>query len=253
MDLTGKTILVLGVANEQSIAWHAAKVAKSHGARVFVSYQQKYRSRFRQLLDAKEMVPDGYGVCDVTKPEEIQRLLDGFEGQLDGVVHSVAFVPPAAMGKTLTQIEPEDFVQTIDASAFSLVRVVRHLAHRLAPSVSVVALSFLGAQRVFPGYGAMGVAKATLESVVRELAAELGPRGVRVNAVSPGPIRTLAAQAIPNFDALVDRFANLAPLRAAVDAADVGELIAFLLSERASRMTGQVLNLDAGYSIAATF
>ncbi len=252
-SLSGKRFLVFGVANEESIAWHVAKHYKQRGATVYVAYQMRFKSRVLQLLKSApaEVTPDGLVRCDVTVPDEVDEAMKHASegGKLDGIVHSVAFAPPETFGKAVHEVTAAEFAQALHVSAFSLLEVTRAALPYFAPEASVTTMTYLGSQRVIPGYRLMGIAKATLEACVRELAADVGARGVRVNAISAGPLRTLAALAVPDFDRMLDAYAAAAPMRSAIEPGDVAELAAFLATPSARRITGQVLFVDAGFSI----
>jgi enoyl-[acyl-carrier protein] reductase I len=250
-ELAGKRVAVFGVANEQSIAWHVARGLKLAGAEIHLGYQQRFRSRVLQLLDEAEIQPEGLVRCDVTDASEVEAVFAQIGAPLHGLIHSIAFAAPESFDRPIHENAAEDFGRALEVSAYSLLQLTRHALPYLAPEASVVAMTYLGSQRVVPGYRLMGVAKAALEATVRELAVELGPRGVRVNAISAGPVRTLAAAAVPELDALLLRYADIAPLRCTIDPADIADLATFLVSDGSRRLTGQVLFLDAGFSILA--
>lgn len=247
--LKGKRAAVLGVANEDSIAWHIALGLKQAGAAIYLGYQQRFKSRVMQLLKNAPITPDGISRCDVREPGEVEQFFQMVGEPLDILVHSIAFAPMESFGKPIHELEPEEFSLSLEISAYSLLKLARCALPYLSPSASLIAMTYLGAQRIIPGYRVMGVAKAALESVVRELAAEIGPRGVRVNAISSGPVRTLAAQAVPDFDLMLKRYAEIAPLRTTVEGKDVADLAVFLGSDLSRKITGQVLFVDAGFSI----
>jgi enoyl-[acyl-carrier protein] reductase I len=249
MDLTGRRAVVLGVANEDSIAWHVARGLGAAGAAVHLGYQQRFKSRVLQILKTAEFAPAGLWRCDVTQPGEVEALVRSVGAPIDILVHSIAWAPPASFGRPIQDAEAAEFSQTLEVSAYSLLQVTRAALASLAPEASVIAMTYLGAQRVVQGYRLMGIAKAALEAVVRELAVELGPRGVRVNAISAGPIKTLAAQAVPGFDDLLAHYTRVTPLRTLVDGADVANLAVFLGASASRHITGQVLHVDAGFSI----
>jgi enoyl-[acyl-carrier protein] reductase I len=249
LNLKDKRVLVLGVANAQSLAWHVALGMKRAGAEVHIGYQQRFKSRVLQMLKEGEAQPDGVHRVDVTDEAELQAALDAVGGPLASIVHSVAYAPPESFGRPVQECPAPDFATALQVSAWSLLLVARRAEPVLAPEASLVTMSYLGAQRVVPGYRVMGIAKAALEATVRELAFELGPRGVRVNAISAGPVATLSAQAVPDFDRMLARYAEVAPLRAQVTGEDVANLAVFLASDASRRITGQVLTVDAGYSI----
>jgi enoyl-[acyl-carrier protein] reductase I len=250
-DLEGKRALVLGVANEQSLAWHIACALKREGASVHVGYQMRFRSRVLQTVRQSDIQPDGLVRCDVTDEAELAEALAQVGAPLHALVHAVAFAPAESFGRPIQDNDAAAFAEATQVSAWSLLSLARHAQPWLAPEASLVTLSYLGAQRVVPGYRLMGVAKAALEAGVRELAAELGPRGLRVNAISAGPIRTLSASAVPDLERMLERYAQVAPLRALVEPSDVADLVCFLASDKSRRITGQVLFVDSGYSILA--
>jgi enoyl-[acyl-carrier protein] reductase I len=250
--MKGKRAVVFGVANEQSIAWSVAQHLLELGAEVHITYQQKFKSRVLQLLRTAENSPAGVHRCDVTTPDEVEALFREIGGPIHALIHSVAFTPYENFARPISESPAADFHTTMEISAWSLLHLARAAQPHFAASASVVAMSYLGAQRVVPGYRLMGVAKAALEAVVRELAVELGPNGVRVNAISSGPLKTLAALAIPDFDKMLEHYAEVAPMRRCVDPEDVARTTAFLCGEGARNITGQVLFLDAGYSILGT-
>jgi enoyl-[acyl-carrier protein] reductase I len=244
-----RRIVVFGVASEDSIAWHVAQGLKAKGAAVHLGYQQRFRSRVLQLVKGANHAPDGVYRCDLTSDVELDELVRSVGGPIDGLVHSVAFAPPSTFNKRIEDIDGEEFSQALLASTHSLLRLARATREVLAPEASLVTMTYIGAQRVVPGYRLMGIAKAALEAAVRELAVELGPRGVRVNAISAGPIRTLSARAVPRFDEMRERYRGMVPLRRCVEGSDVADVAEFLLSPAARCITGQVIYVDAGFSI----
>lgn len=250
-DLTGARAVIFGLANEDSIAWHVARALKQAGASIHLGYQQRFKSRILQALKNADFTPDGLHRCDVTDPAEVDDFFKAVGGPIHTLIHSIGFAPLETFGKPISELSSAEFSQTLEISAYSLLRLVRASLPYMAPQASVIAMTYLGSTRVVPGYKAMGVAKAALESIVRELAVEVGPRGIRVNAISAGPIRTLAAQAVPDFDEMLKRYAETAPLRARVEGSDVADAALFLASSGAKKITGQVLFVDAGFSILA--
>ncbi len=246
---SARRIVVLGVASEESIAWAVAQGLKAKGEAVYVGYQQRFRSRVLQVVKGTALPPDGLFRCDVTSDAELDELVRGVGGPIHGLVHSVAFAPTSTFNKPILEITGEEFAEALIASAHSLIRTVRAAREVMARDASIVTMTYIGSQRVVPGYRLMGIAKAALEAAVRELAVELGPRGIRVNAVSAGPIRTLSARAVPRFDDARAEYARTVPLRRCVEANDVADVTHFLLSPASGSMTGQVLYVDAGFSI----
>jgi enoyl-[acyl-carrier protein] reductase I len=251
-DFTGKYGLVIGVANKRSIAWAIAQAAARGGARLALTFQERFERHVHDLagtLDQPLVAP-----CDVSSDAALDAVFERVAaefGGLDFVVHGAAFAPREELTAPFSQTSREGFRVALDVSAYSLIA----LARRAAPLMeqrgggSILTLSYLGAERVFTNYNVMGVAKAALEASVRYLAADLGPRNIRVNAVSAGPIKTLAASGIGGFSNILDIYRSRAPLRRTVEAAEVAEAAAFLLSDAAKAVTGEVLVVDGGYHV----
>ncbi len=251
LDLQGKHAVVFGVASEESIAWAIAKRLHAAGARVSLGYQQRFKSRILQLVKGATVPVAFYERCDVTSQDELTAFFTALPGDVDILVHSIAYAPPDTFAKAIHDVTQEEFAATLVTSSYSLIPLVRHALPRMTRGGSVMTLTYLGGQRVVANYKLMGVAKAALEATVRELAADVGPRGVRVNAISAGPIRTLAASQIGGFDDMLKVYAQVAPLRRSVSQDDVGGMALFLGSDLSRNVTGQVLFVDAGYSILA--
>lgn len=246
--LTGKTALVFGVASETSIAWAIAQELSAQGAGVILAYQFRYHSRIKDLAPKLSNLVATHR-CDVLKDDEMESMFKSLKPPLDIVVHAIAFAPAAAFEGPLLETSQEDFGTALTVSAHSLAKVMKHAAPRMTQGGSALTLSYLGGQRVCANYKVMGVAKAALEAYVRELAFELGPRKIRVNAVSAGPIKTLAASGIPQFDLLLEYHGSVAPLRENVTQGDVAKAAAFLAGDDSRMITGQTLFVDGGYSI----
>ena len=246
-DLQGKRFIVYGVAADSSIAWAIARDLGDRGALVTLAYQKRFMSRVLQLVKDQKWV-EQYEECDVTSEESVRAFYGKLTGKYDGLVHAVAFAPAEALMKPIIETNEDDFKTAMVVSSYSLIRILRLGIDKLQANAGVVALTYLGAERVVPGYRIMGTAKAALESLVRELAASVGPAyGVRVNAISAGPIKTLAASGVPGFDMILDWMANNTPLRRNVTQQDVACSARFLLGPDASGITGQVIYVDAGY------
>jgi enoyl-[acyl-carrier protein] reductase I len=251
-DFAGKCGLVVGVANKRSIAWAIAQAVAARGARLALTYQSRFEEHVGELsqgLNDPLVLP-----CDVSSDEDIANVysrIDAEFGGLDFVVHGAAFAPRAALESPFSETSREDFRVSMDISAYSLVALARGARPLMEKrgGGSLVTLSFLGSDRVFPNYNVMGVAKAALESTVRYLAADLGPKNIRVNAVSAGPIKTLAAAGIKGFSSILHVYPERAPLRRNVETAEVAEAAAFLLSDSGRGVTGEVLLVDAGYHV----
>jgi enoyl-[acyl-carrier protein] reductase I len=248
IDLTGKRALVFGVASETSIAWTIAKQLADAGAKVTLGYQKRFLSRIMQLTKDVDWIESKLE-CDVAHEESVARFFEQTEGQFDVLVHAIGFAPAEALARPIIHTTQEDYETAMTVSAYSLVRLVRQAVPRLNPGASVLTLTYLGAERVVPGYRIMGTAKAALESLTRELAALVGQRGVRVNAISAGPIRTLAASGVPGFDQILGWMAHCAPLKRNVTQEDVAGAALFFASDLSGGVTGEVLYVDAGYHI----
>jgi enoyl-[acyl-carrier protein] reductase I len=251
--LSSKTGLIVGVANKRSISWAIAQAAAAEGASLILTYQNERLAANVQELAATlpnvTVLP-----CDVSSDEQLDALFAGIEqqgGALDFVVHGAAFAKPEDLSAPFTQTSREGFRIALDVSAYSLVA----LARRAAPLMekrgggSLLTLTYLGSDRVFPNYNVMGVAKAALEASVRYLASDLGPAGIRVNAISAGPIKTLAAYGISGFSSILQTYRDRAPLRRTVETSEVADAAVFLLGPAGRAVTGEVLMVDGGYSV----
>lgn len=249
--LAGKKGLVIGVANEHSIAWGCARSFRAHGAELGVTWlNDKARPHVEPL--AREIEATLCMPLDVESADQMAALLAAVSrqwGRLDFLLHAVAYAPKQDLQGRMVDTSREGFLRAMDVSCHSFVRLARLAEPLMDKGGSLLTLSYLGAGEAIADYGLMGPVKAALESSVRYLAAELGPRGIRVNAVSPGPVATRAASGIAHFDTLLADAARRAPMRRLVTIDDVGALCAFLASDAASAMTGGTLFVDAGYNI----
>jgi enoyl-[acyl-carrier protein] reductase I len=251
--LHGKVGLVVGVANHRSLAWAIAQAAAREGAALVLTYQTRFEDHVRTLA-AELPAPAVVLPCDVQADAEIDAVfaeIDRAHHGLDFVVHGAAFAPREDLTGGFVHTSREGFRQALDVSAYSLIALARAALPLMQArgGGSLLTLTFLGSDRVFPNYNVMGVAKAALESSVRYLASDLGPKAVRVNAISAGPVKTLAAAGIGGFSSILTVVREKAPLRRAIDAADVGEAAVFLLSDAARNITGEILMVDAGYHV----
>ena len=249
--LQGKKGLVIGVANNRSIAWGIAEAAKKQGADLAFTYlNEALEKRVRPLAEkvgSNLIIP-----CDVQKDEDIDNVFATVKehwGELDFIVHSVAFANGDDLKQGFSDTSRAGFSLAMDISAYSLVAVAQRAKHIMKPGGSIITLSYLGARQVVPHYRVMGVAKAALEACVRELAADLGEQGIRVNAISAGPIRTLAASGISDFKQLVNAFEVRAPLRKLVSIEDVGQSGVYLLSDMSTAVTGEIHYVDCGFNV----
>jgi len=252
-DFTGKLGLVVGVANKRSIAWAIAQATASRGARLALTYQGRFEEHVNELSQGLTE-PPLLLPCDVTSDQDIASVFTTIEqefGGLDFVVHGAAFALREELSSPFSQTTREGFRTALDISAYSLVALTRGATPLMEKrgGGSVLTLSYLGSKRVFPNYNVMGVAKAALEASVRYLAADLGPRNIRVNAISAGPVKTLAAAGISGFSSILNVYKDRAPLRRNIETSEVGETAAFLLSDAGRGITGEVLMVDAGFHI----
>jgi enoyl-[acyl-carrier protein] reductase I len=251
IDLTGKVAVVFGLANKRSIAWGIAQKLSEAGARLAICYQNE-----RLKKEAEALVPDLTDArifqCDVSNDAEIDSVFEQLKvtyGKIDILVHSVAFAPAAAMHNDFLLTTREDFRVALDVSAYSLIALARGAAPLMSEGGSILTMTHYGSTKTFPNYNAMGVAKAALEAAVRYLAASFGPKGIRVNAISAGAIKTLAARGIGDLQSMLDAGAQRAPLHRNVDQLEVGNTAVFLVSPLASAITGEITFVDCGYNI----
>jgi enoyl-[acyl-carrier protein] reductase I len=251
MLLEGKRGLIIGVANKHSIAWAIAQAAAREGARMLFSYQnERLRENVEELV---QTLPGASAcVCDVGDDNQIDAMMKQAAdklGRLDFLVHSLAFAPREELTGEFVNTSRQGFATALDVSAYSLVAVTRAAIPLMTEGGSVVTLTYLGSERVVPHYNVMGVAKAALEATVRYLAHDLGPKNIRVNAVSAGPIKTLAARGVSGISKMVDHHRAFAPLRRATEQGEVGDTALFLVSPLGRGITGEVIYVDGGYHI----
>ena len=246
-----KTALILGLANKRSIAWAIAQKLHAAGWKLAICYQNE-----RLEQEAKDLIgelPGSQGfMCDLSFDDQIAKLFEQLQaryGALHGVVHSVAFAPAEDMKGEFLSTSREGFRIAHDVSVYSLIAVSRAAAPLMTDGGGIVTLTYYGAEKVVPKYNVMGVAKAALEATVRYLANDLGPKKIRVNAISAGPIKTLAARGVSQLGEMLKSHAERSPLKRNVDPAEVGATAAFLLSEAGSGITGETIYVDCGYNI----
>ena len=252
--MDGKRGIIFGVANDMSIAWGIAQQLRAAGATLAFTYlNEALEKRVRPLaesLDSTLILP-----CDVASDAQIEQTFAALQkawGTLDFVVHSVAFANREDLKRPFTQTSREGFMLAMDISAYSLVAMSRHAVPLMNEGGSILTMSYLGAERAVPGYNVMGVAKAALEASVRYLAAELGEKKIRVNAISAGPIRTLAASAVGDFKSKIKLMDDFAPLRRTVTQEEVGKSALYFLSDLASGVTGEIHYVDGGFNITVS-
>ena len=249
--LKGRKGLVVGIANDQSIAWGCAKAFRALGADLAVTYlndrAKKHVQPLAEALDASIFAP-----LDVNVEGQMERVFEHIRekwGQLDFLLHSIAFSPKEALHGRVVDVERDGFLKTMEISCWSFLRMA-HLAEPLMKrGGTLFTMTYYGSQMVVQNYNIMGVAKAALEASVRYVAAELGPKGIRVHAIFPGPLATRAASGIPEFDELMDKAQSKAPARSLVSIDDVGNATAFLALDGAKLITGDVMYIDGGYHI----
>jgi enoyl-[acyl-carrier protein] reductase I len=246
-----KTAVIFGLANKRSIAWAIAQKLHQSGWRLAITYQNQRLEQEAQGLLAE--LPGSLGfMCDVSYDDQIAKLFDQLKtqyGTLDGLVHSVAYAPAEDLRGDFLNTSREGFRIAHDISVYSLVALARAVAPLMPNGGGIVTLTYYGAEKVVPKYNVMGVAKAALEASVRYLGSELGPQKIRVNAISAGPIKTLAARGIAGLSDMLKAHAERAPLKRNVDPGEVGAAAAFLLSDAASGITGETIYVDCGYNI----
>ena len=250
-DLQGRNAVVFGVANKRSIAWAIAQGLHQAGVKLAITYQNE-----RLEQEAKDLILSLPGaeafMCDVSRDEEVARLFDQLKerfGKLHAVVHSVAYAPAEELKGDFVNTTREGFRVALDVSAYSLVAVARGAAPLMEDGGSIITMTYYGAEKVVPHYNVMGVAKAALECTVRYLAHDLGRKKIRVNAISAGPVKTLAARGIAGLGDMMRSHAERAPLQRNIEVSEVGSTGVFLASDASSGITGEVIYVDCGYNI----
>jgi len=249
--LEGRKGLIVGIANDRSIAWGCARAFRAFGADIAITYLNDKAKKFVEPL-ATEVEASIFMPMDVSasgQMEAVFKHITDVWGELDFLIHSIAFSPRDTLAGRVTDAPRDGFLTTMEISCWSFM----HMAHLAEPLMknggTLFTMTYYGSQRVVENYNIMGVAKAALESAVRYMAAELGPKGIRVHAISPGPLATRAASGIPDFDELLEKAKGKAPSRELVDIDDVGAATAFLAHDAARLITGQVLYVDGGYNV----
>lgn len=249
--LEGRTAVVFGVANKRSIAWAIARHLHGAGARLALTYQNE-----RLALEAKDLVESLPGTegfqCDVANEGEVERVFQQLKdryGKLDVLAHSIAFAPAAELSRPFRETSREGFRIAHDVSVYSLIALARAAAPLMTDGGSIMTLTYYGAEKVVPNYNVMGVAKAALEATVRYLAADLGKDRIRVNAISAGPIKTLAARGIAGLGDMLKGHAERAPLGRNIETDEVGKAALFLASDLSTGVTGETIYVDCGYNI----
>ncbi|MFC4024917.1 enoyl-ACP reductase FabI [Oceanobacillus longus] len=251
--LQGKNVVIMGVANERSIAWGITKSLHNAGANlIFTNRQERSYQKLVKLLEKHDIEAELIVACDVASDESIQQAFSEIKekvGTIHGLVHSVAFANREELKGEYANTSREGFLVAQEISAYSLVAVTKAAKEVMTEGGSIVTQTYLGAERVIPNYNVMGVAKASLEASVRYLAEDVGKYGIRVNAVSAGPIRTLSAKGVSGFNEKANVIVEKAPLRRNVDQDQVGDATLFFISELSRGVTGEVLHVDSGFHI----
>src|SRR5881275_1960125 len=250
--LNNKNGIIFGVANKRSIAWATAQALHDAGARLAFAYQGDRLKENVESLTKAEMPGSPLFSCDVTKQDEVDAMFEQIGSEfdsLDFLVHSIAFAPREALEGEYMKVERDGFLAALEVSAYSLTQLARAAAPLMTEGGSIVTMTFHGAEKVYQGYNVMGVAKAALEASVRYLAADLGPKNIRVNAISAGPIQTLAARGVSGLSTMLKVHAERAPLKRNVEPREVGNTALFLCSALSSGITGETIYVDCGYNI----
>ena len=252
LDFSGKTALVAGVLDENSIGWPIAKMLNDGGARIALSIQRK--AVRRMMGNIPDQLNDPLITeCDVGKDDQVERLFSRIEqefGHLDYLIHSIAYAPPTSFGQRFINISREDFALAMEVSAYSLIA----LANGAFPLMKdrggcILAMTYYAGEKVIPGYQLMSITKAALDNIIKNLAFDLAPHGIRVNGLSPGPTATKAGTSIPGFEIMQNHMRENAPLRAEIQNTDAGKAALFLCSPLAEKITGEIVHIDGGYNI----
>lgn len=254
LDLTGKNALVTGIANNRSIAWGIAQQLHQAGANLGITYLPDEKGRMEKKVSelVEPLNPSAFLPCDVQDDQQVADVATALQekwGRVDILIHCLAFASKDDLTGDFSNVSRDGFKLALDVSAYSLIALTRALKPLITAGGSIVTLSYLGGVRVIPNYNTMGIAKAALEMSVRYLASEVGPQNIRVNGISAGPIRTLASSAVGGILDMIHHVEEVAPLRRTVTQTEVGNTAAFLCSDLASGITGQILYVDSGYEI----
>ncbi|MBP1930616.1 enoyl-ACP reductase FabI [Ammoniphilus resinae] len=251
--LAGKKFVIMGVANKRSIAWGIAQSLHNAGATLIFTYQgERFKKSVEELVETLGQETNYLISCDVTNDEDIEQAFNQIKeqvGTIHGLAHCIAFAKKEELEGEYVNTSREGYALAHDISAYSLVAVSKAAKPLMTEGGSILTMTYLGGERVVTNYNVMGVAKAALDASVRYLAADLGKYNIRVNAISAGPIRTLAAKGIGDFNSIFKVIEEKAPLRRSVDTSDVGDTAAFLMSNMSRGITGEIIHVDAGYNI----
>ena len=249
--LEGRNVLIFGLANKDSIAWGVARALHAAGASIGISYAGEALKK-RVFPLAEEIGATFVEECDVQQDDALDALFAKFAERyttLDVLVHSVAYARREDLGGRFVDVSREGLLQAIDISAYSLIAMAKRAEPLMTNGGSIMSMTYFAAEKVMPDYNAMAVAKAALETITKYLAVDMGPKGIRVNAISAGPIKTLAAAGIPGFRDLLRHFDDVAPMRSRVTPEDVGQAALFLASDMSKMITGEIMHVDSGYNV----
>lgn len=249
--MDGKVALIFGVANKNSIAWGITQKLHEEGATIALSYGAEVLEKRVKPL-AEEIGCDFVELCDATKDDQLDAVFEKVReryGKIDVLVHSIAFAPREDLGGRFVNVSREGFMIALDASAYSLIAMAKRAEPLMTEGGSIMSLTYYAAEKVMPKYHVMAIAKAALETITKYLANDLGPKGIRVNAISAGPIKTLAAAGVPGIRMMLKYSEKTAPLRKLVSQEEVGNAALFLASDLGSAVTGEVMHVDAGFNI----
>ncbi|MTT30589.1 enoyl-ACP reductase FabI [Terrilactibacillus sp. BCM23-1] len=253
LSLEGRTIVVMGVANKRSIAWGIAQALDKAGARLIFTYAtERFKAGIEKLAETLENKDSLFYPCDVTNDEEIKSTFSAIKddvGTIHGLAHCIAFANKEELEGDYLNTTRDGFLLAQNISSYSLTAVVKEAKELMTEGGSIVTMTYLGGERVVQNYNVMGVAKASLDASVRYLASDLGKQNIRVNAISAGPIRTLSAKGISDFNSVVKVIEERSPLRRTITTEDVGNTALFLMSQLASGITGEIIHVDSGYHV----
>lgn len=253
ISLKGKTFVIMGVANKRSIAWGIARSLDQSGANLIFTYAgERFEKSVRDLVATLEGNHDIILPCDVTSDEDVEKCFLSIKeqaGKIDGLAHCIAFAKTEELAGDFSETSREGYLLAQNISSYSLTIISKYAKPLMTDGGSIVALTYIGGERVLPNYNVMGVAKAALEMSVRYLAADLGRQGIRVNAISSGPIRTLSSKGVSDFNSILHEIEEKAPLHRNTTPEEVGDTAVFLFSEMSRGITGETIHVDSGYHI----
>jgi len=253
ISLKGKTFVVMGVANKRSIAWGIARALDQSGANLIFTYAgERFEKSVRDLVATLDGKHETILPCDVTSDDDVEKCFAAIKeqaGKIDGLAHCIAFAKTEELSGDFSETSREGYLLAQNISSYSLTVISKHAKPLMAEGGSIVALTYIGGERVMPNYNVMGVAKAALEMSVRYLAADLGKHGIRVNSISSGPIRTLSSKGVSDFNSILREIEEKAPLHRNTTPEEVGDTAVFLFSDMSRGITGETIHVDSGYHV----